>query len=75
MDRLQPRVAVAMSPDCPFSRRALRLLRTLGIPHRIVDPQPGQPVPQISIDGHWIGGYDALADLHGSGQLEPLRQS
>jgi len=75
MDPPQPRVALAIAPECPFSRRALRLLRTLGIPHRIVDPEPGQPVPQISIDGHWIGGYDALAELHGSGQLEPLRQS
>jgi glutaredoxin-related protein len=51
------------------------LLRTLGIPHRIVDPQPGLPLPQISIDGDWIGGYDALAELHGNGQLEALRQA
>lgn len=70
----EPRVALAVSPDCPFSRRALRLLRTLGIPHRIIDPQSGRPVPQISIDGRWIGGYHALAELHGSGHLEPLRQ-
>ena len=73
LGRREPRVVIAVSPDCPFSRRALRLLRTLGIAHRIIDPQPGQSVPQISIDGHWIGGYDALAELHGSGQLESLR--
>jgi predicted DNA-binding protein with PD1-like motif/glutaredoxin len=75
LGRAEPRVALAVSPDCPFSRRALRLLRTLGIPHRIVDPQPGLPLPQISIDGDWIGGYDALAELHGNGQLEALRQA
>jgi glutaredoxin len=32
------------------------------------------PVPQISIDGAAIGGYDALAELHGRGGLEALRQ-
>lgn len=68
-----PRVEIAVRPGCPFSARALRLLRTLGIPHRQVEPLPGRPVPQISIDGTWIGGYDALAELHGRGELEPLR--
>jgi glutaredoxin len=34
----------------------------------------GGPVPQISIDGTPIGGYDALAELHGRGGLEALRQ-
>lgn len=68
-----PRVEVAASPDCPYSRRALRLLRTLGIAHHQVEPIPGQPLPQVLIDGVLIGGYDALAELHGSGQLEALR--
>ncbi|MCP9786705.1 PCC domain-containing protein, partial [Cyanobium sp. N5-Cardenillas] len=29
----QPRVAIAVRSGCPFSARALRMLRTLGIPH------------------------------------------
>lgn len=68
-----PRVSIAVAPGCPYSRRALRLLRTLGIPYRLVDPVAGQSVPQVTIDGVLIGGYDALAELHGSGQLDPLR--
>lgn len=69
----EPRLAIAVRPGCPFSARALRLLRTLGIPHQVVEPLEGRPVPQISIDGTWIGGYDALAELHGRGELEALR--
>ena len=69
----EPRVAIAVAPGCPYSRRALRLLRTLGIAHHLVEPVAGQSVPQISIDGVAVGGYDALVELHGSGQLEALR--
>lgn len=69
----EPRLEIAVLEGCPFSARALRLVRTLGIPHRLVQPQEGRPVPQISIDGTWIGGYDALVELHGRGELEALR--
>ena len=82
----QPRVAIAVLPGCPFSARALRLLRTLGIPHLVeqVDSQEQRQrlqelsgrsgLPQVFIDGTPIGGYDALVELHGSGQLELLRE-
>jgi len=68
-----PQVTIAVAPGCPYSRRALRLLRTLGIPYQLVDPVAGQSMPQVTIDGVLIGGYDALAELHGTGQLELLR--
>lgn len=67
------RVQIAVRDGCPYSARALRLLRTLGIPHQRVQPLAGEPVPQISIDGRPVGGYDALAELHGRGELEALR--
>ena len=73
VDDQPPRVSIAVIEGCPYSWRALRLLRTLGIPHVLVDPVAGRPVPQISIDGTPIGGYDALVSLHASGQLEGLR--
>lgn len=69
-----PRVQIAVLPGCPWSKRALRLLRTLGVPHVLVEPVEGRSVPQVSIDGVAIGGYDALADLHSRGELEALRQ-
>jgi uncharacterized protein len=67
------RVQIAAHSQCPYSARALRLLRTLGIDHERVEAREGHPVPQIWIDGALIGGYDALAELHGQGALEALR--
>lgn len=78
-------VEIAVLSGCPFSARAQRLLRTLGIPHEVrlvrteeeraaIEQRSGRPtLPQVFIDGQAIGGYDALADLHGQGALEPLR--
>ena len=82
---LEPRVEVAVLPGCPFSARALRMLRTLNIPHgireitdeqerqRILERSGAASLPQVFIDGAAIGGYDALAELHGQGELESLR--
>ena len=74
-----------MRSGCPYSARALRMLRTLGIPHvvqladdegvrqQVAERSGSTSMPQVFIDGQPIGGYDALADLHGRGVLDPLR--
>jgi len=80
-----PRVEIALRSGCPFSARALRMLRTLGIAH-VVLPAEGEAerqaiaqrsgrttLPQVFIDGEPIGGYDALAELHSRGDLDHLR--
>ena len=69
-----PRVEIALLAGCPYCARALRMLRTLGIAYRVVPPSGGGSLPQVSIDGVAIGGYDALAERHGRGELEALRQ-
>ena len=81
----QPRVEIAVGSGCPFSARALRMLRTLGIPHtvqladdagvrqQVAERSGASSMPQVFIDGQPIGGYDALADLHGRGALDHLR--
>ena len=78
-------VDIAVLNGCPYSARAQRLLRTLGIPHRVqvvqsaeeraaIVQRSGRPtLPQVFIDGEAIGGYDALAELHGQGALDALR--
>jgi predicted DNA-binding protein with PD1-like motif/glutaredoxin len=71
-DNTPVRVQLAVAEGCPWSRRAERLLRGLGIPFEVIEPAPG-PVPQIHIDGRLIGGYRELADLHGRGALRALR--
>lgn len=68
-----PRVRIAVQAGCPYSARALRMFRTLGIEHEQVEPLAGRSVPQIWIDDEMIGGYEALAALHGQGALESLR--
>ena len=71
--RSEPRVEIAGRPDCPFSRRALRMLRTLGIAFVEIEPDETAPVPQLYIDGVAIGGYNELAELHSRGDLDALR--
>lgn len=82
----QPRVEIAVLPGCPWSARALRMLRTLSIPHRVlqvdsdslrseIEQRSGSSsLPQVFVDGQPIGGYDALAESHGRRELEALRQ-
>ena len=82
----QPAVDVAVLSGCPWSKRALRMLRTLGIPHQVttisgdaerraLEQRTGSgSLPQVFIEGQCIGGYDDLAELQGRGGLERLRQ-
>ena len=71
---IEPRVDIAVLAGCPYCARALRMLRTLGIAYRVVSPSGSGSLPQVHIDGVLIGGYDALAELHGRGALEALRR-
>jgi uncharacterized protein len=80
-----PRVEIAVLNGCPWSARALRVLRTLSIPHRVqwvsgdaerraLEQRSGRTtLPQLFIDGKSIGGYDELAELQGRGELARLR--
>ncbi|WP_320674525.1 PCC domain-containing protein [Prochlorococcus sp. MIT 1341] len=80
-----PRLRIAVIAGCPWSARALRLLRPLGIPFSIetIEEQvdfeklrqitKSETFPQIFIDDNFIGGYEALVEIHGSGKLEDLR--
>ena len=68
-------------PNCPWSARAIRMLRTLQVAHEIkvikndTDFKSLNKVtnyssfPQIFIDGKFIGGYSELAELHSTGRL------
>ena len=79
------RVEIAVLPNCPWSRRAVRLLRTLQIPHDVVSVEDDgtaklfmersgmRSFPQIFVDANAIGGYDALSQWHSEGRLNSLR--
>ena len=80
-----PRLEIAVLPGCPWCSRALRLLRTLDLPHTVttvnddttftsVQSRSGMGTfPQVFVDGSVIGGYDDLTTLHAAGELEALR--
>ena len=77
----QQKVEIFILPDCPWSSRAVRMLRTLQIPHEIKVVKNDNDFnslhkrsnyssfPQIFIDEKFIGGYSELAELHASGKL------
>ena len=60
--------------DCPWSKRAIRLLNSLSIPHKVtlidndesfqsIMAQSSQNTfPQIFLDNKFFGGYDELSE-------------
>tara|TARA_B100001115_G_scaffold145589_1_gene113805 strand:- start:48 stop:650 length:603 start_codon:yes stop_codon:yes gene_type:complete len=75
-------VEIFVIPDCPWSARAIRMLRTLQLEHKIKIIKNDDDFkslnkitnyssfPQIFIDGKFIGGYTELTELHSSGKLK-----
>ena len=80
-----PRIEIAVLPGCPWCSRALRILRTLDLPHNVttvnddaafqaVQQRSGMTTfPQVFIGGSVIGGYDDLAAMQAAGELDALR--
>lgn len=79
------RVEIYMTTWCPYCRRALALLESLGVRPTVYDltREPAREaemerragrdtVPQIFIDDRHIGGCDDLHALHARGGLVPL---
>jgi glutaredoxin 3 len=81
-----PRVIVYSQPFCGYCSAAKRLLTTKGAEFTEIDVmfEPGRrdemiersggrrTVPQIFIDGRHIGGFDDLAALDKTGELDRL---
>ena len=69
-------------PDCPWSERAIRMLRTLHVTHEIKIIKNDSDIkslhkitnytsfPQIFLDGEFIGGYSELTEIYASGKLK-----
>ena len=84
-DDIIPRLKIAVMPGCPWSARALRLLRPLDIPfaienvdsessfNEIVKASQSSTFPQVFLDDQFVGGYESLVEIHRSGKLELLR--
>ena len=80
------RLKVYSTGICPICDNTKNLLTKWGIPFEEVridiDPagrkefievtNGARMVPQISIDGHWIGGFTELTEMHMDNELDEL---
>jgi monothiol glutaredoxin len=75
----------AQQPMCGFSFRAVEVIRRLGVPFVTVDvlSDPAiregiktfsswPTIPQLYIDGQFIGGSDIVMEMYESGELQKL---
>ena len=76
----------AQFPQCGFSARAVQILKACGVDRPVTfnvleDPEirqgikdfSGWPtIPQLYINGEFIGGSDIMTEMFQSGELQPL---
>ena len=75
----------ALFPQCGFSARVVQILSHMGVPFQtanvLEDPALREGVkafsqwptlPQLYVDGEFIGGCDIVAEMFQSGELESL---
>jgi monothiol glutaredoxin len=74
-------------PQCGFSAATVQILSTVGYPFEAVNVLEDNEIrngikaysnwptiPQIFVDGEFIGGCDILIEMHNRGELKPLIQ-
>ena len=75
----------AMFPQCGFSARVVQILTHLGVPFQtanvLEDPSLREgikqysnwpTIPQLYVDGEFVGGCDIITEMYQSGELETL---
>jgi monothiol glutaredoxin len=75
-------------PQCGFSAHTVEILKSYGVPFAtedvLADPalrdgikrySKWPTIPQIYIDGKFVGGCDIVKELDAGGELEPMHQS
>ncbi len=78
------RLELAVLPECPWSEKAIKIIRRENIPCLIttvdsdslsrnyIDRSKTSTFPQIFLDGEFLGGFNELFKLHQSGKLKRL---
>ncbi|MBH8555148.1 Grx4 family monothiol glutaredoxin [Nostocaceae cyanobacterium CENA357] len=74
-----------LMPQCGFSNNVVQILNTLGVPFETIDvlsdPEIRQgikeysswpTIPQVYIDGQFVGGSDILIELYQKGELQQM---
>lgn len=74
-----------LMPQCGFSNNVVQILNTLGVPYETLDIladteirqgikeySSWPTIPQIYIDGEFVGGSDLAIELYQSGELQQM---
>lgn len=74
-----------LMPQCGFSNNVVQMLNTLGVPFETVDILEDSEVrqgikeysnwptiPQVYIDGQFVGGSDVLIEMYQKGELQQM---
>jgi monothiol glutaredoxin len=72
-------------PMCGFSARTIALFKELGKPFKTIDVLPDPrirqtlsaysnwpTIPQVFINGKFVGGCDIVTEMYQNGELQPL---
>ena len=72
-----------LMPQCGFSNNVVQILNTLGVPYETVDVLEDYEIrqgikeysnwptiPQVYVDGQFIGGSDIMIELYQKGELQ-----
>jgi monothiol glutaredoxin len=72
-------------PMCGFSAATVQVLREIGVPFKAVDvlAEPDKrdaikgysnwpTIPQVYVNGKFVGGCDIVREMHARGELAPL---
>ena len=72
-----------LMPQCGFSNTVVQILNTLGVPYETVDVladleirqgvkeySQWPTIPQVYIDGEFIGGSDIMIEMYQKGELQ-----
>lgn len=74
-----------LMPQCGFSNTAVQILNSLGVPYATVDVLADYDIrqgikeysnwptiPQVYINGEFVGGSDILIELYQNGELQQM---
>jgi monothiol glutaredoxin len=74
-----------LMPQCGFSNNVVQILNTLGVPFETLDIIADQEIrqgikeysnwptiPQVYINGQFVGGSDILIEMYNKGELQEL---
>ncbi|HEY6418945.1 MAG TPA: Grx4 family monothiol glutaredoxin [Candidatus Binataceae bacterium] len=75
-------------PQCGFSAATIQIFEELGVPYEtadvLSDPELRDEIksysnwptiPQVYVDGKFVGGCDIVRELYENGELEPMVKS